>query len=137
MRKLKNIYSFDFILLGIVTSDKDYIISHKINQNLGLKLSVCDDLIIDNEMLEVKQTFSLYKYIDESFVLEYRLFKNIGYDGYLIPENKNIDYFLQIIGEIAKEKIQKYLVKLKNLDGVLTTINIDTSKLKSINKLYF
>ena len=96
MRKLKNIYSFDFILLGIVTSDKDYIISHKINQNLGLKLSVCDDLIIENTMLDVKQTFSLYKYIDESFVLEYRLFKNIGYSHIRIFIVKHVFFSISI-----------------------------------------
>ena len=137
MRKLKNKYSFDFNLIGIVTTDKDYVLSHKINQNLGFDLSASNDLVIEDLKSGISQTFPLYRYTNEEYLIEYRLIKNLGCDGYLIPENKNTDYFLQIIGEISEERIHKHLIKIKKLEGILTSTEVDTSKLKSINKLYF
>lgn len=83
----------EYILLGISSHEKDYRISWALNKELGMNFQREDDLIIENEKLSVKQSFSKYRCTGNDDNLYY-LLANTGVEGYLAPELKNIDFFI-------------------------------------------
>ena len=54
-----------------------------------------------------------------------------------IQELKNIDFFLQIFGEVSDEYKNELLKKLKNIDIITGAFIIDTDSLKSKKRLIY
>ena len=56
---------------------------------------------------------------------------------YLIPEKKNIDFFIKISGDIQYEFITEAIKKIKEVNQVITSYQIDKNTLKSKDSLIF
>jgi len=121
-------YQYKLIAAGAYIDD--YQISWAVNQKLSLELSKSENFTIeDKKTLQLFQ-FSCYAYIDKSNSLVYRLISNKTEKGSMIAELKNIDYFLQIIGNAPDEFISFLIEHLKEIDGVTTVFEIDTTAKK-------
>lgn len=157
---LKIEYDYDFVLIGISSHEKDYRLCWALNNTLELELTKTESLEIKAKKQDNPSFFSLFQYenVDEFreyFVLantsenrqlatkEHTLFNNSTHEtlavdsGILIPEHRQIDYFLMIRGELEDETIDEFVSKLKAIDLILTAVRIDVSSLKSKENLLF
>ena len=128
---------FDFKLLEIVSPIREYRMAWLINQELELNLVKADDLeleFLNAEKLEIAQYFLS---LPHGFI---QLLKNKAINStqslaYLIPELKNLDYFLLIQDETEELDLINFVKKLSRNPLVQSIVRIDISKLKSKENL--
>ncbi len=143
----------DYDLIAINTTIEDYLLAFNINQMLKLTLSRHkNDIISTNNAKEVR--FSRYGFEDENQDLywslvqnqkwidtaenNFSLFEQVQQKVYLLPEFKNVDYFLKIEGsEFDNNEIQDILFRIKKINNVSAVFTVDTDNLKSKNNLIF
>ena len=124
---------FSFFLIGISSSENDYRLSWEINKILGISLRKGTDHVIKKK--EIEQVFLVYTFYDEEVFLQYSLIANKSEKGYLIEELRNIDYFLQIHGDLSDNQKQQIISSIKNIKGVSGIFKLDINTLKSKNRL--
>jgi hypothetical protein len=134
--KLDQDDQFDFILIGIVSQHRDYRLCHELNTTLEIELSRGNDYEIFNGKRMEKVSFSFYHYQTEEDD-HYYLFSNKGKQGYLVPEQKKIDYLLMIRENVKRIAEPELINRLKELKVVLGVFKIDTKNLKSRENLLF
>ncbi|MDP4656723.1 MAG: IPExxxVDY family protein [Algoriphagus sp.] len=129
--------TFDFELLGIVSPIRDYRMAWLINKELELSLVKEEDLeleFLNSEKLEIAQYFLS---LPHGFI---QLLKNKALNStqqlaYLIPELKNIDYFLLVQDETEQLDLSSFMEKLAQNSLVQSIVRVDISKLKSKENL--
>ena len=130
-------YDFDFILFGISCHEKDYRLSWTINNKLGIDLSKEKDLEIDVKKHKEPMAHSFFAFEEEDQFKQFYLINNRGTKGLLIPEQKQVDYFLMIKGKITSEEKNIYLKNVKEIPMVQMAFDILPSTLKSKENLLF
>lgn len=129
-------YDFDFELIGISCHSPDYRLSWAINQKLDIDLARLKD--IDLQLgKNVSGFFSFYAFDDEESHTTYNLISNRCSDGYLIPEMKHFDYFIQYWGPYSDSDLDELNSEVRSLSLVLTSLRIDPMSLKSRHNLLF
>lgn len=129
-------YDYSFVLIGISSHEKDYRICWAINNKLELDLVKTESLEIKEKKLDEPSHYSLFVCTREEEFSEYLLIANRSEKGILIPEQKQMDYFLIIKEEEIKEdKVAEIIKKIKEITLVQTAVRIDASTLKSKQNL--
>ena len=129
--------TFDFELLGIVSPIREYRMAWLVNEELELNLVKVDDLeleFLNSEKLEIAQYFLS---LPHGFI---QLLKNKALNSaqqlaYLVPELKNLDYFLLVQDETEQMDLSNFMEKLSRNPLVQSIVRIDISKLKSKENL--
>lgn len=129
--------TFDFELLGIVSPIRDYRMAWLVNKELELNLVKADDLeleFLSAGKLEISQYFLS---LPHGFI---QLLKNKALNSsqqlaYLIPELKNLDYFLLVQDETEHLDLSSFMEKLSRNSLVQSIVRLDISKLKSKENL--
>ena len=132
---LKEKESYDFGLIGISSPENDYRISWILNNTMGYRLVRQEDLEVYHKRLEDPQAFHQFRYYDEETLLLYRLISNKCENGYLLEELINIDYLIQVTGDIGKGFINGMVKDLNKVVGITLAFPIDPSTLKSKKRL--
>lgn len=128
-------YDFDFVLIGISSHEKDYRICWALNNQLGLNLVKTDALEIKDKKLDEPSFFSLFCFEQPDEFMEYFIVANRSEKGLLIPEQKQVDYFFIIRGEIDNEKVMEMVRMIKESSLVQTAFRVDVNALKSKQNL--
>ncbi|CAN5470821.1 hypothetical protein BH10BAC1_BH10BAC1_03480 [soil metagenome] len=128
-------YDYDFVLIGISSHEKDYRICWAINNQLGLNLTKTDALEIKDKKQEELSHFSLFSFELPDEFMEYFIIANRSEKGLLIPEQKQVDYFFIIRGEIENEKVMEMIKLIKESNLVQTAFRVDVNALKSKQNL--
>ncbi|OAB80322.1 IPExxxVDY family protein [Cochleicola gelatinilyticus] len=151
-------FSEEFTLIAIHCSEEAYKMAYLLNQNTGLKLYRREvDLDFSNNGLEV--TFPLFEFEDEYQYTTYNLIANkcrsiaahINSSGglfdasgseslvttYLVPEYKNVDFFLKVYSDFETIPLRKILAAINQIKQVISSYNVDTEIIKSKNNLIF
>jgi hypothetical protein len=137
-----------FGLFAIHCQLEDHSLAFALNSACGFKLSrTRNDLELDSRVL-----FPVFYWKDELNFRTWTLFKNQGSSTvnafesglfseqtselrhYLIPEKKEVDYFLKIEGEIHPSGV---LEKLLKIPRIITAYHLESSALKSKYNLIF
>ncbi len=129
--------TFDFELLGLVSPVKDYKMAWLINRDLDLDLVRSEDLHIEfvsSPRLEISQFFLS---LPHGFI---QLLKNKAINtsqqlAYLIPELRNLDYFLLVQDHTQQVSITTFVDHLAKNPFVQSVVRLDVSKLKSKENL--
>lgn len=146
----------DYDLIAIHCSLASYRLAFLLNKYLNLKLFRKKE-DINFEYGDLKANFPLFQYYD---VFTYNTFSLLGNkfrtqvassasisDGlfaapsdsyatkYVVPELKNVDYFLKIEAEISAFSSKSLLVNLLTIPQVVTAYTVDHAQLKSRNNL--
>lgn len=135
IHKLTDKEEYRFSLAGISSAENDYRLCWSLNQTLGIHLSKTVNLEIFHKRLDGMQAFSQFEYFDEETLLQYRLISNRSENGYLLEEMPNLDYILQITGDLEDLWMEMLIKKLNSLEGIILAFPIDPVKLKSRKKL--
>ncbi len=129
--------NFDFELLGIVSPIREYRMAWLVNQELELNLVKVDDLeleFLNSEKLEIAQYFLS---LPHGFIqlLKNKALNSVQQLAYLVPELKNLDYFLLVQDETEQMDLSNFMEKLSQNPLVQSIVRIDISKLKSKENL--
>jgi hypothetical protein len=154
-------YDFDFVLIGISSHEKDYRLCWALNNKLGLELTKQESLEIKGKKQITPSYFSFFTFNHEDEFKEYSILANFSEskslelhetslfgalektkadhteNEYLIPEQKQMNYFLVINGEFENEEVDELIKKIKEIDNVQTALRIDPKTLKSKQNLIF
>lgn len=129
-------YDFDFSLIGISCHAPDYRLSWALNKEFDIDLERLNDI----DLMLDKSTqgfFSFYGFDDEESHTTINLISNRCNGGYLIPEMKQIDFFIQYWGPYSDDELNTFTQDMRNLSMVLTTLKVDPMDLKSRHNLLF
>jgi hypothetical protein len=132
-KRLEIEYSFDFELIGIISSTKGYKLAWEINLALSTHLIKQNDLIIQYKN-NATATYSYYSFENEVNTLklfrnkpnESELFKNV-----LVPEFPHYDYIILSQGEdhFNSNRLQEVLRKISTIE-LAAFIPLDALKSK-------
>ncbi|MBF6608086.1 MAG: IPExxxVDY family protein [Flavobacterium sp.] len=145
----------DYQLIAIHTSLEDYRLAYFLNQNLPILLfKVPEDIQITTR--QGIATFSRYSFECTNEDAVWDLISNQGetssvYNNagnlfadsalavstavYLIPEYKNVGYFIKV--QNAAIPVDEIITKIKSISRISTVYTIETQKIKSKNNLIF
>ncbi len=130
--RLKIEYDYDFCLIGIVSSEKDFRFCWMLNNQLGQRFAKVED----HE--SGAGNHSNYSFNDENNMREYYLVVNKSDTGkLLLEEHQHTDYFIIIKGEISDEEKKYFAEQIKKLNAVSASYLIDAESLKSKHNLIF
>jgi hypothetical protein len=154
---LEEFDEIDYQLIAIHSSLEDYRLAYYINQNLpiNLKKENCN-IQISNKEGETQFTRFVY---EDSKDIVWNLVQNkndvfvpsqnsnqglfaetnnkFSTKIYLIPEFKNVDYFLKIENGEVNIDVSKITNCIKKIDRVSTVYAVEVEKIKSKNNLIF
>ena len=134
--KLQLDHDFDFVLLGLVSTVKDYRACFQINKLLEIDLCKENDLELKTNKTGNTDHFSFYEYINEDQE-EFYFICNKGKTTSLISEYKHLDYFLIVKNQLSDSTESELLKKLNSTSLILGVYSIDASRLKSRENLLF
>jgi|SRR5690606_2820326 hypothetical protein len=144
-----------YTLIGIYCTVEDYRLAYLLNSYLKIHLKrKRTDLDFNNG----KSTFSIFEWEDSKYLTTWNLVHNVSkvetyqkaeeqslFDSedkitqtfYLIPEHKQVNYFLKIDNEFDEEDEQDIIDTILKIPQVSTAYKIDGNQLKSKNNLIF
>jgi len=132
---LTDYIDFDFALIGICSQDDDFKMAFCLNKSLELDFERVKDIELISGKQKNQINFSCFYYLEPDSELEYYLITNRGSNGVLIPEHKQIDYLLRIVGENELYDDERILDKILEMPQVLTAILMDAKSIKSIENI--
>jgi hypothetical protein len=130
-------YEYDFEVLGIVSSVKDYTLAWHINQLFGIKLVREKDLEFEPKK---DSNFRITNFVFATEYSTFRLLKNLAAEyintskPFLLPEKKQYDYIVTFDGDFA-ESYESLLDKLRFLQVAQLVDRFDVSYLTSKENL--
>ena len=122
---------FDFAVLAINSHIKAYKLCWNINSSMQLNFEKKKDHNIKSDLW-----FSRYAYISDDGV-EYDLLTNRSKKGYLVPNQKSINYFLVVKNDYWDQEKTGFMNKLRNIPDVLLAFEIEIANLKNIDRFIF
>jgi hypothetical protein len=133
-------YDYDFEVLAVISSVKDYKLAWAINKCLNIHLykaeDICLEFVRDGRLL-------ISNFIFETEYTTFRLLKNKSFEvsrnskTFLIPELKDYDFLIKISGESIAFSGETISEKLKELPMVEYIKKVDIINLKSKENLIF
>jgi hypothetical protein len=132
---LKLSLDLDFVLIAVTAAVKDYVLCHRINNNLSFEFERIEDHEVYHNIDEDPIAFSRYYYFVEQGEIEYYLVNNRNPEGFLVPEMKKVDFFIIIHQYVDNEDLNFILTRLNKLAGIQVAAQINPAKLKSKENL--
>ena len=121
----------DFAVLAINSHIKGYKLCWNINNSLQVNFEKQKDHNIKDELW-----FARYMYICDDGI-EYNLLENRSKKGYLIPNEKSLNYFLVVKNDYWQEDKAEFMKKLRDIEDVLLVFELDTALTKHIDRFIF
>jgi hypothetical protein len=121
----------DFYVLAINSHIKAYKLCWNINKSLQLNFEKKKDHKTKEELW-----FARYVYVCDDDV-EYTLLANRSKNGYLIPSEKSVNFFLLIKNDYWQQEKIEFISKLRDIGGILLVFEVDTNLMKHIDRFIF
>ena len=121
----------DFLVLAINSHTKAYKLCWNINKSLKLNFEKEEDHSIKEELW-----FARYTYVCDDEV-EYTLLANRSKNGYLIPGQKSVNFFLLIKNDYWQQEKIEFISRLRDVKDILLVFEIDTNLIKHIDRFIF
>jgi hypothetical protein len=127
---------YDFYLFGIASQARDYLLCHAVNLKLEISLVRQEDFDIFNQKRMEEQGFAFFRYDSEDDD-QICLVSNRSPKGLLIPEQKQMDYFLMIRPVKMRVEESSIIDQLKQTPVILGVYKLNVMGLKSRANLVF
>ena len=118
-------FELDFLILGINSHIKLYKLCWEINKKLHTSFVKNKNHTISNN-----QEFERFSYTNKNSEITYNIISNVSNTGYLDPNNKSVNYFMIVQGEIYNT--QKTIERLSQIEDILLVFELNLSKIKTI-----
>lgn len=125
---------FEFILIGIATSEPIYRISWLINELINIQLKETQSIKVYNNQRQIVQEFSKFSFFSEDEIY-FHFLQNKSEQGLLIEEQKQVDYWVKTndLSIMPDEIISKF----NTLKNVNLAFEVKPGSLKSKTRLLF
>ena len=120
----------DFAVLAINSHIKAYKLCWSINKSLQLNFEKKKDHGIKEELW-----FARYMYVCDD--VEYALLANRSKNGYLIPSQRSVNFFLLIKNDYWQQEKTEFINKLRDIKDILLVFELDTNLSKHIDRFIF
>ena len=127
--------SEEYTIIGIACHLKEYRISFQINQALRIRLRRMEDLLIEEADEADNKHYALYTYDDTDRRFCYLLLANHHQEGKLLGSLKQTDYFLIISQNLSREEIDRIILNIRKVQGVLTAFQIQVRDVRNMDLL--
>ncbi|HET8859724.1 IPExxxVDY family protein [Marivirga sp.] len=130
-------FKVDFQLLAISSSMVDFQMAWHINQQTHFSLKRVKDHLIELKKGQFLNT-SCFQHLTSNIsikLLKNKLFDSDSQQAFLIPEMKNIDYFLLIQDDTEELEILNVKNTLSKIKNVILVQILDANRLKSVVNL--
>ena len=117
--------------MAINSHVKAYKLCWNINKSLQLNFEKKKDHNIKEELW-----FARYTYVCDDEV-EYTLLANRSKNGYLIPGQKSVNFFLLIKNDYWQQEKIEFISRLREVKDILLVFEIDTNLIKHIDRFIF
>jgi len=128
---LECVEEIDFSVLAINSHTKAYKLCWNINKSLKLNFEKKEDHNIKEEFWFARYTYACD---DEA---EYTLLANHSKNGYLIPSQKSVNFFLLIKNDYWQQEKTEFISRLREVKDILLVFEIDTNLIKHIDRFIF
>lgn len=129
-------YDFDFTLIGISSSARDYRLCWYINKFMPLRFYRDIDLTIYSEFGN-ESYHSCFKYSIENLETDLYILSNKSGSEYILPESKESDFLLISTEALNYEEEKLILNGLNKIEVVQTAFLLDPNSFKSKENLLF
>jgi hypothetical protein len=133
--KLQISNEINFTLIGLSSHENDYRLVWALNSKLFFEFTRMADLVVHHPKLKTDLEFSRYIHTDEDKYLVFYLIANRCPDGFLFPELKNLDYLIQINGEITEGEKTQLTKKLKTVEVISACFSLEPANIKEIRNI--
>lgn len=148
-------YDDTYILIAVHCRLEDYRLAYLLNQKLHINLKRSNK---DLDLNYTTSSYTIYEWRDDKAFITWNLVSNIckkeeeslSSTGVLfsdnnsiiktynlIPEFKQVDYFIKVSNEIQHINERVILSKLQAIPNIITSYSVDLSKIKSKEHLIF
>lgn len=145
-------FDHDYTLIGIHSMLEDYHLAFYLNERLDLHLT---RFAKDLDFKSGNCSFPLYTFEDEAHFTSWALVSNKHFSvneiaqenrnlfgeetriSYLIPEKKQVDFFIKVFGLEEEDRLNQTLQKINRIHKVITSYVIDAMELRSRDNLIF
>lgn len=118
-------FELDFLILGINSHIKLYKLCWEINKKLHTSFVKNKNHTINNN-----KEFQRFSYTNKNSEITYNIISNVSNTGYLDSNNKSVNYFMIVQGEIYNT--QKTIERLNQIEDILLVFELNLSKIKTI-----
>ncbi|MFM2136213.1 MAG: hypothetical protein RL021_1613 [Bacteroidota bacterium] len=127
---------YDFVLIGIVTSHRDYRVTRDVNLALGITLERKEDYLVFEKKRGQEIGFPHFKFVNEQED-QYYILGNKTENGLLIPEQRQMDFFLVVKSGMSDIDRSALVKSLKEIDQFQAVFPIEVAGLRSKENLLF
>jgi len=128
--KLKIEGPSNFRLIGISSHENDYRMVWAVNEQMKMQFTRVDNLLVHHVKIQADMEFSRFLYHDEDRYLKLYLISNRCPDGFLFPDVKNLDFLLQVTGEITDAELRELVKKLKSVSVISAVFILQADKIR-------
>ncbi len=126
-----------FELVSIISSVRDYRICWLLNTQLGYQLQWKEEVPLLIAKGKQRALFNRFAYHDELNWLEFHFINNKYLGEHLVPELKEVDYFLLVDGSHAGEEKARAIDVLRASPLIQAVVEVDANDLRSKKNLIF
>ncbi|MBP6459104.1 MAG: IPExxxVDY family protein [Crocinitomicaceae bacterium] len=127
---------YDYDMIGICSHHNDYRIVWGLNELLDIHLEKADDFFVVSSPKGKISEHPFYEFDDEENYMTFFFLKNKHDAKFLIPEQKQIDYFLFILNNNL-HSVSTIIQRLKTLPTVLAAYEFDPTEFTSTEHIIF
>ncbi|MEQ9302333.1 MAG: IPExxxVDY family protein [Marinoscillum sp.] len=138
--RLPSEYPFDFELIGIVSSAREYKLAWHLNQLHEFHLVKVDDIKIefsDNKQIRVSILEDVNEFNKVHLIKNKLVSSNSSINQYLVPELQQFDYLIKMSSQTQENWANELLLRLKNIPAIDYSLQIDISRIKMKDNLLF
>ena len=118
-------FELDFLILGINSHIKLYKLCWEINKKMNMSF-----VKNKNHTIRNSQEFERFSYTDKNSETRYNILSNTSNTGSLDPQNKAVNYFMTVQGEIYNTK--KIIKRLTQIEDILLVFELNLSNINSV-----
>lgn len=127
---------YDYDMIGLCSHHNDYRIVWGVNELLDIQLEKKEDNFIISNSKGIVSQHPYYEFNDVENYLSFFFIKNKHEGKFLIPEQKQIDYFLFILNNNLYG-VSTVIQKIKTLPTILAAYEFDPTEFNSTEHLIF
>jgi hypothetical protein len=128
----------DTRLLGIVAPVKNYLFTWQLNNVLGLRFRLNNDIEIQLTKKRRKYFFPVYEYLRPASCFTYYLYCNVHEGEYLLPEFKHLDFLWLLKGDMMPdEELKELITSIRSINGVQLVNEMTDEKIKNKQHMVF
>lgn len=127
---------YDYDMVGICSHHNDYRIVWGLNELLDIQLIKSEENFKISNVKGILSEHPFYEFIDEENYMSIFLLKNKYLGKYLIPEKKQIDYFIFLLNNSCYS-IEKFMEQIKKLPTIMAAFSFDPTELSSTENIVF